>query len=88
MSHDSDFPEGCSVYTFTVYDGEWSGFYVNGALIQEGHSLQIEPCLEELVGYEVLSYGHLYDKDNKLGDLEQFGYAMPQNINDLWRLLR
>lgn len=85
---DEGWPEGASVYTFMVHDGDWSGFYVNGYLVQEGHSLDVQMCLEELVGYEIQGYGHLYDKENRLGNLDQWGGRCPVYVDDLLKALR
>jgi hypothetical protein len=71
-----------------THDGDWMGFYVNGRLIEEGHSLQISTCLAELVGYEIIAYGDVYDEKNKLGNLDKFGGRCPRFLDDLMKELR
>jgi len=64
------------VFNVSTEDGDWEGFYVDGKLIDEGHSVNPAFLLEKM-GYEVDSIELTEDQ------IEDLGYSLPPTMEKI-----
>lgn len=68
---------------FRNCEGDWEGFYVNGELVEEGHSIDFAWVVEHY-----LHGTYVNDDEGMAGEyLEKFGGRCPDNTNELLRVL-
>lgn len=68
--------------TVSIYKADdWSGTYLNGKLIDEGHSVNLNDLMEKLSS----EFGFEYKTDYESSDLDEFGNCMPENEIDIKR---
>lgn len=60
---------------------DWQGLYVNGILVDEGHSINLKQAIEKLIP-EVDLKSVWYDDIDPM--LDKFGNHCPRNYSDLW----
>ncbi len=65
-----------SILTFD----DWQALYVDGKLIDQGHSLNIESSLKAL-GFDV---EEKYYSNSQVKDLDHFGNSAPEKLTDFY----
>lgn len=72
------------IFEFTVDD--WSGIYLDGSLVEEGHSARWDQVIPQLVGHTIESYERsAYEHDEAFE--EHFGRC-PQTLDELKETLK
>ena len=63
-----------------IVDGDnWSGLFINGKLVEEGHSLTAHDVVSALIGHTIGSYKRKWADIDWLQDIGNF----PSDLNDV-----
>lgn len=69
------------------HEGDWEGLYVEGKLVAEGHSIEIQDVFDAMKKASMLENINveiIYDNERRWGEyLEIFGNRFPDKFKDL-----
>lgn len=55
---------------------DWEGYYINGKLVTENHSIDPRDLLEKIPNI-------IFESEYCKGDLQKFGYCLPENLEEV-----